>query len=98
MIEFLESLLEPGPLQAVVEVLLGVLLSFAVDWIPGFTELSARAKRLYWLIVPLALPVAAVVILSWLSATSISGDVVFHALTAGILVFLGSQASHARKL
>lgn len=98
MIEFLESLLDPGPLQVVVELLLGVLLSFAVDWLPGFTELSARAKRLYWLIVPLALPMAAVAILSWLSATSLTADALFHALTAGLLVFLGSQASHARKL
>ena len=95
MEQFLKSLLDVTVLAGIVEVLLGVVLSFAADWIPGFTELSARAKRLYWLIVPIALPVIAVVVLSWNTVTI---DDIFGAAQVGVLVFLGGTAAHSRKL
>ena len=95
MEQFLKSLLEPTVLSGVAEVLLGVVLSFAADWIPGFTELSARAKRLYWLIVPIVIPVVAVVVLSW---NTLTVETIFGAVQVGVLVFLGSQVAHTRQL
>ena len=96
MEQFLKSLLEPTVLSGVVEVLLGVALSFVADWKPlGFTELSARAKRLYWLIVPIVIPVVAVVVLSW---NTLTVETIFGAVQVGVLVFLGSQVAHTRQL
>lgn len=95
---FLNSLLDPTALNLVVEVVLGVVLSFMVDWVPGFTELSARAKRLYWLIVPIVFAVGAVLLLSLLGHVPIVGDNIFAAVVAGLAVFFGSQGGHTREL
>ena len=78
--------------------LLGALTSFAADWLPGFTELSPRAKRLYWLIVPLLIPLAAVGVSALLQGKAISGDAVFGALVVWASIYTGSQVAHTRKL
>lgn len=98
MESFLNSLLEQNTLQAFVEIILGVACSFAVDWIPGFTELSARAKRLYWLIVPIVFALGAMFGISLLDQAAITGEDVFTAVSVGVLVFYGAQAAHTREL
>jgi len=95
---FLSSLLEPSALTITVEIVLGIVLSFMVDWVPGFTELSARAKRLYWLIVPIVFAVGAVLLLSVLGHASVTGENIFGAVAAGFAVFFGSQGGHTRNL
>lgn len=98
MQSFLNSLQNPTMIEAVAAILLGVIGSFLADWVPGFSDLSARAKRLYWLIVPVALGVVAVVGSALLNAQPVTADTVFLGIVAGGTVFLGSQAAHTRKL
>lgn len=95
---FFGSLLTVDGLSAIVEILLVIIGSFLADWIPGFTELSRRAKRLYWLAVPMILALGAMYVLALIREVPITAENVFLAISVGGLAFYGSQLAETRDL
>lgn len=94
----LNYLLTPSGLAWFLETMLGVIASFLVDWLPEFTELTPRAKRLYLLGGCLVVPVGAVCALGAVGGFVPGQEQLFGALFVGGSVFLGTQAGHATRL
>jgi len=86
--EFLQYAANPG-----VNVIVGFVLSFVAEWIPGYDGVSAKLKRLYMMLLCFVVPVLATFLLG-----QFDQEAVWMALMAGFTAFFGSQASHVRKL
>ena len=84
-----------------INAIVGFVMSWAVEWIPGFDETDAKTKRLITMLASFLIPVCFTLAL-WgiegMPAGSEMGDSVWNALQAGFLAFFASQAAHARKL
>ncbi len=94
MVDFLLYLQSDG-----VNAAIGFLLSFVVEWWPGYDLLPPRAKRLIMLGACLALPLlAALVGSAVLHAQPLEIDTFWQAARAGFLAFVASTAAHTRKL
>ncbi|MDH7487523.1 MAG: hypothetical protein QHJ81_14765 [Anaerolineae bacterium] len=93
--DFLRLLLTAEYIHAVI----GFVMSFVVEWWPGFTELQPRVKRLVFMGLCFVIPLLSVVL--QLAAGYAEFDfegLVWPALVAGALAFLGGQVAHLRKL
>ena len=79
--------------------IVGFILSFFAEWIPGFEDLSPKGKRGATLAFSLIIPTIAIEAYYIIFQGSWpSGEVVFLALQAGFAFFYGSQFSHMREL
>ena len=76
----------------------GFLLSFVVDWWPGFDNLDAKAKRFAMLGLCLAVPLLAAGAGVAMGYQGFVLETFWQAAMAGFLAFVASQAAHARKL
>ena len=77
----------------------GFLLSFVVDWFPGFNDLDAKAKRFAMLGLCLAVPLLAALLATvGLKSQPFVLETFWQAAMAGFLAFMSSQVAHARKL
>ena len=93
--EFLEYLQGPG-----ISVVVGVLLSFVVEYWPRYQSYDAKGKRLIFAALSFVVPLMGAV------ASAASGfaawvDFSGHwwpALVAGAAAFFGGQVAHVRKL
>lgn len=81
-----------------ISLIIGVALSFVVEWFPGYAGLVPRVKRLGMLLVSFIIPVVALVLLVLLQEVVFSWNAVYLALAAGFAEFYGSQIAHARRL
>jgi phage-related protein len=99
--EFLTYVSGPG-----INAMVGVVISFAVDEIPGFKAwfagLDPRAKRLITFVLSLVVPVLASLALGIISDVPLfskeMGDLLWRAVQSGFLSFTTSQAAHVRKM
>lgn len=93
--EFLAYLSEPNGLS----VAIGVLWSFAIEFIPTFDTLDPRWKRIMFLVICLVVPVAAaglgVLTLDWDPDWQMT---FWPALVAGALAFGSGTITHIRKM
>jgi len=87
--EFLQYVQTSTGINAVI----GFILSFVAEWIPGYDVLEAKLKRLIMMLLCFILPIAATVLLGCYES-----ECIWQALLAGGAAFFGSQASHLRKL
>ena len=94
LLEFLTWASTAAGAQAIV----GFAESFAIEWIPGFSNLSKGGKRLAAMGLSFVIPVGSVLIQWALGAMPITVDSVWAALSAGFSAFFGSQVSHIRQL
>ena len=93
--QFLEYVQGPG-----ISVVVGVLLSFVVEYWPAYQELEGKYKRLVFMGLSFIVPLVGAV------ASAASGfapwsDFAGHwwpALVAGAAAFFGGQVAHVRKL
>ena len=77
----------------------GFLLSFIMDWFPGFNDLDAKAKRFAMLGLCLAVPLLAALLATvGLKSQPFVLETFWQAAMAGFLAFVASQAAHTRKL
>jgi len=91
-IEFLKWLVGPG-----VEVTVGVLLAFLVENWPEYQELDSKTKRLIFLVSCMGIPVAGAAVGAAFKYWGWDFETVFWpAVQAGAVVFLASQATHAK--
>ena len=93
--DFLALLSQPNGIAAAV----GIGLSFVTEYIPGYEALVPKWKRLIFLVLCLAIPLAAaglgVLTVGW----SLSWELTFWpALLAGGIAFGGGTVAHVRKL
>lgn len=101
LINFLTYVSGPG-INAVV----GVVISFAVDTVPGFKTwfagLDPRVKRLVTFLLSLTVPVLASLALGGISGIPLfskgMGGLLWQAIQSGFLSFTASQAAHMRKM
>lgn len=93
--QFLSYLSEPNGVLAVV----GVALSWIIEWWPQYGIWSARAKRLTFLLLCLLIPLVAAV-LRWLTgiAELTWAGLLWPALVAGGTAFAAGTVAHTRKL
>ncbi len=94
--DFLKYLAEPSGIVAV----LGFILSWLVEYIPGFDALVPKWKRLVVLVLSMAIPLVGV---GLSIATGVVGDVTWEltwwpALVAGFLAFGGATVAQTRQL
>jgi len=87
--EFLQYVQTSAGINAVI----GFILSFVAEWIPGYDVLEAKLKRLIMMLLCFVLPIVATVLLGCYES-----ECIWQALLAGGAAFFGSQASHLRKL
>ena len=80
-----------------INAIVGFILSFILEWLPGFTGASPRAKRLITMLLCFAVPTLATVGLCSL-AGSVTVEDMWRALSAGFAAFFLSQAAHTREL
>jgi fatty acid desaturase len=93
--QFLEYVQGPG-----ISVVVGVLLSFVVEYWPKYQTLEAKWKRLVFMGLSFVVPLAGAVASS-ASGFAAWGDWATHwwpALVAGAAAFFGGQVAHVRKL
>ena len=92
--EFVKSLQGTGLGAAV-----GVVLSYVIEWWKGYANLTPEAKRLVFLAICLAIPLAAtgVGILSCGQPASFM-ETWWPALVAGLVAFSAGTVAHTRKL
>ena len=91
----LEKLFLPGVLGAVV----GVLLSFAVDYFPSYDTLSAKAKRLVFFGLCLAISAGAGALIPLLQGQALHWDpIVANAIVASLAAMGGGTLAHTREL
>lgn len=91
----LEKLLIPGVLGAVV----GVILSFVVDWIPGYANVNAKAKRLIFFGVCLVISAGAGVLIPLIQGHPLAWDpIVGNAIVASLAAMSGGTLAHTREL
>jgi len=84
--------------EAGIGAVLGVLLSYVVEWYPKWDTLAARVKRLVLLGLCLLIAVA-MLLLNWqLCGAALDADTVWQALSAGLAAFAAGQVAHLRKL
>ena len=86
--QFLEYAAGPG-----VNAIVGFILSFAADSVPGYSGLNPKWKRGLMMAACFCVPIAATLALG-----RFDQEAVWGALTAGFVAFFGSQAAHARAL
>lgn len=79
--------------SAGINVVIGFVLSFIAEWIPGYDDIEPKLKRLVIMVLCFVLPVGATILLGCYTA-----ECIWSALLAGGAAFFGSQAAHARKL
>ena len=99
--EFLTHASGPG-----INAIVGVVISFAVDEIPGFkvwfASLEPRFKRLITFLLSLVIPILASLALGSISGFTVfskeMGDLLWRAVQSGLLSFTASQAAHMRKM
>lgn len=93
--QFLEFLSQPNGITAAV----GVLLSFAVEYIPKYDGLAPKWKRLIFLgaclLVPLVAATLGVLTAEWPLAWE---PTYWQAVLAGGIAFGGGTVAHTRKL
>ena len=81
-----------------INVIVGFLLSFVVEWFPKYEGLAPRWKRLVVVVLSFVIPVSSAVVLWLMGEVELSYNVVWLALSAGFAAFFGSQVGHAREL
>ena len=85
-----------GPLVSVV---VGVVLSWLVEWWPAYSKWPSKKKRLIYLGLCLVVPVAAAALRVVLGYVIWSFDpLIWHALWSGAAAFAAGTAVHTRKL
>jgi len=92
--EFLRFLNTSAGINAAI----GFCWSFAVEWIPAYTELPRRAKRVIMLGLCLLIPTLATVGLIAMGEAVLDESTIWAALLAGFAAFMGSQAAQLRQL
>lgn len=89
--QFLRWMANPGGIVVVV----GVLLSFGVEYIPGFVAVPSKWKRLVFLGVSLVVPLAAaalgILTDGWAPGWN---ETFWPAILAGVLAFTSGQLRH----
>ena len=91
----LEKLFLPGVLGTVV----GVLLSFAVDYFPEYDKLNAKAKRLVFFGLCLAISAGAGALIPLLQGQALHWDpIVANAIVASLAAMGGGTLAHTREL
>jgi hypothetical protein len=85
--QFLQYASGPG-----VNAVVGFVLAFLLELVPGFDGVAPRQKRLLTMGLSFVVPIAATVGLYGLTANT---DQVWAALVAGFVAFFGSQGGHA---
>lgn len=93
LLQFLEYAAGPG-----VNAVVGFLLSFAVDMLPGFESMSQRSKRLLTMWLSFFVPLLAMVGLIGYGGRVLTVELVWAALLAGFAAYFGSQTAHIRQL
>ena len=81
-----------------INVIIGVALSFVVEWVPGYDSLQSRVKRLVVMGASFIVPVVSLVLLLLLGEVVFSWNLFYLAVAAGFTEFFGSQMAHARRL
>lgn len=81
-----------------INVIIGFLLSFVVEWFPKYEGLAPRWKRLIVVVLSFVIPVTSALVLWLTGEVELSYNVVWLALSAGFAAFFGSQVGHAREL
>ena len=91
----MEKLLIPGVLGAVV----GVFLSFVVDWIPGYDKVNAKGKRLIFFGVCLVISAGAGVLIPLIQGHPLAWDPILgNAIVASLAAMSGGTLAHTREL
>jgi len=81
-----------------INVIIGFLLSFVLEWFPEYETLASRWKRIIAMGMSFVIPVLSILGL-WLTGNvALTLDVVWLGLSAGFAAFFGSQMGHAREL
>lgn len=81
-----------------INAIIGVILSFVVEWFPEYDALAPRWKRVIVMGLGFVIPLTSMVLLWGLGELVFSYDVVYLALAAGFSAYFGSQVAHARRL
>ena len=82
-----------------VAVIVGLLLSWAVEWFPQYEKLAPRVKRVTFLGLCLIVPVLAVTLRGLLGYAQWSFDPLYwHALWNGFAAYVVGNLAHIRKL
>ena len=81
-----------------INMIIGFLLSFVVEWFPEYDGLAPRWKRLVVIVLSFVIPVCSAFALWLMGEVELSYNVVWLALSAGFAAFFGSQVAHARNL
>ena len=91
----LEKLFLPGVLGGVV----GVILSFVVDWFPEYDKLNAKAKRLIFFAACLVLSGGVGALIPLLQSQPLHWDpIVANAIVASLAAMGGGTLAHTREL
>ena len=86
--DFLTFAAGPG-----VNAVVGFILSFVAEWVPGWNDLAPKTKRLAMMAGSFVVPVVATLLLGKYDQAA-----VWNALIAGFTAFYDSQAAALRKL
>jgi len=99
MITWCEALAWVLVVKDAIATVIGVVLSVLAEYVPKYTTISPRMKRLVMLALCFAIPIIAL-LLAWASncITQPTGDDVWQAVYAGALTFLASQIAHTIQL
>ena len=81
-----------------INVIVGFILSFVVEWFPVYEALAPRWKRLVVMVLSFVIPVLSVAGLWAMGQVVVSVDVVWLALSAGFAAYFGTQVAHAKEL
>ncbi len=87
-----------GLTNAGIALAFGILMSFILDWFPQFEYAAPRVKRAVVIVLALAIPLAAALLLVVLGCAPLDRELIWHAVYAGFAWFLGSQFAHMREL
>ena len=92
--EFLTYAQGPG-----INLIIGFVLSFVVEWYPSWGNLPPRVKRIAMGFLSLVVPIAAAALSVAMGYQDSSFESTFWpAIVAGFTAFTGSQAGHLRSL
>jgi len=95
LIPLLKQLLVPGVLGAVV----GIVLSYLVELIPSYEDLGAKAKRLVFFLIAMALSIGAGVAIPLLAGDPLAWDpIIGNAIVASLAAWSGGTLAHTRQL
>ena len=99
MISWCDGLAWMQSVQGVVAGVLGLLLSWLAEYVPGFVGLPPRWKRVVILLLCVGVPVCAL-LLAWLTGCveQPSGEAFWQAVASGAVAFATSQIAHLPKL